>query len=80
LELLDTAEWMRRELRAQLDNFDSTPRGFRLLERIHREGPLTLKDAADGMRRSRQDAPLLAESLEERGWVAWQVETLPRPR
>jgi MarR family transcriptional regulator, 2-MHQ and catechol-resistance regulon repressor len=69
LDLLDTAEMMRNELRGQLDGFGLTVRGFRLLEILYREGPMLMVAAAEKLECSRQNVNFLLERLEARGWV-----------
>lgn len=73
LELLDAAEWMRRELRDQLETFDLTIDGFRLLEVLFREGPMTTENFCERRRCTRQTAASLVAPLEERGWVRFEV-------
>jgi len=69
LDLLDTAERMRSELRGQLDGFGLTVRGFRLLEILYREGPMLTVAVAEKLECSRQNVDFLLERLEARGWV-----------
>jgi hypothetical protein len=38
LDLIDTADWLRGELRVPLESFDLTMGEFRLLEMLNREG------------------------------------------
>src|SRR5690348_1330854 len=44
LDLLDTAEWLRRQFVEQLEAFDLTIDGFRLLDVLYREGPITTEE------------------------------------
>jgi DNA-binding MarR family transcriptional regulator len=69
LELLDTADWLRRELRAQLEAFDLTMAGFRVLEYLYREGPVIKPIAAQTLQFRRENLLVIIERLEERGWV-----------
>jgi DNA-binding MarR family transcriptional regulator len=69
LDLLDAAEWMRRQLRGQFESFDLTPEGFRLLEALYREGPVSVAEAAKRRRYQRQNFDALIGRLVERGWV-----------
>ena len=38
LDVMDTADWFKNELRGPLESFDLTMGGFRLLEMLYREG------------------------------------------
>jgi DNA-binding MarR family transcriptional regulator len=69
LELLDTADWMRRELRAQLEAFDLTMAGFRVLEMLYRDGPVIKPIAAQLLQVRRENLLVIIERLEQRGWV-----------
>jgi len=69
LELLDTAEMIRGELRGQLSGFGLTLRKFRLMEILYREGPTTMVIVADKLLCSRQNLEFISKPLEERGWV-----------
>ena len=44
LDLIDTATWLKHEMRAPLDFFDLTFEGFRVLEMLYREGALTVPE------------------------------------
>lgn len=77
LDLLDTAEWMLVQLRGQLEAFDLTIGGFRLLEMLYREGPMRMSAAAEKRQRSRQNLKAIINRLEERGWVRREVSNLP---
>ena len=72
-EVLDTAEWLRRQLVNQLDAFDVTIDGFRLLEILYREGPITTEEFCRRRRCSRQAFDRLIKPLEERLWVKYEV-------
>jgi DNA-binding MarR family transcriptional regulator len=69
LDLLDTAEMMRNELRGQLDGFGLTLRKFRLMEILYREGPTMMVIVAEKLLCSRQNLEFISKPLEERGWV-----------
>ncbi len=69
IDLLDTAEWFRRKLRGQLETFDLTLQGFRLMEMMYREGSINLMDAARRLGCTRQNMDPLLERLAQRGWV-----------
>jgi DNA-binding MarR family transcriptional regulator len=76
LELLDAAEWIRRQLRAQLESFDLTIDGFRMLEMLRREGPITTEAFCRRRQCKRQSMERLIRPLEERGWVRFEVVSL----
>jgi len=77
LDVIDTAEWLKSELRPPLDSFDLTFGEFRLLELLSRKGPLTVRDAALERKSSRQNVKKGSKHLERRGWVRRVVVTLP---
>lgn len=77
LDLIDTAEWLKSELRAPLDSFDLTFGEFRLLELLDRKGPLTVRDAARERKSSRQNLKKASRRLERRGWARRVVVELP---
>ncbi len=73
LDLIDTANWLKREMRAPLDFFDLTFEGFRVLEMLYREGALTVPDVGRRTGHKRQNMLVILRRLEEPGWVR-QVE------
>ncbi|HUA01775.1 MAG TPA: MarR family transcriptional regulator [Candidatus Aquilonibacter sp.] len=77
LDLIDTAAWLRGELRVPLEAFDLTMPGFRLLELLNREGAQRRKDLPErfGVRRQAMDDVI--ERLEKRNWVGRAIVTLP---
>jgi hypothetical protein len=77
VELLDAAEYMKAKLRFQLESFDLTMQGFRLLEMLYREGPVTVPDAAEKRGCKRQNMDAIVARLEERGWVERAVVRRP---
>ena len=77
LDLIDTAEWLKSELRPPLDSFDLTFGEFRVLELLNRKGPLTVRDAARERKSSRQNLKETSRYLERRGWVRRLVVALP---
>jgi DNA-binding MarR family transcriptional regulator len=77
LDLIDTAEWLKSELRPPLDSFDLTFGEFRVLELLNRTGPLTVRDAARERKSSKQNLKEVSKRLERRGWVRRVVVTLP---
>jgi len=77
LDLLDTADWMRREVRGQMEVLQLTVDGFRVLEMLHREGPTTTVAFCEQRRCSRQGMVRLIRPLQKRGWVQCSAVTLP---
>ena len=77
VELLDAAEYMKGKLRWQLESFDLTMQGFRLLEMLYREGPVTVPDAAEKRGCKRQNMDAIVARLEERGWIERAVVRRP---
>jgi len=77
LDLLDTAEWVERELRGPLASFDLTMAGFRLLEMLYREEIVTVADAARRRGALRQTMDVIVARLVERGWVRRALIALP---
>jgi len=77
LDLLDTADWLKGELRMPLEAFDLTMPGFRLMELLNREGAqkvVTLAERA-GVRRQATDQAI--KRLERRHWVRRAIVALP---
>jgi MarR family transcriptional regulator, 2-MHQ and catechol-resistance regulon repressor len=77
LELLDTAEWFEREMRAPLASFDLTMAGFRLLELLNRVEIMTIPDIARRRGAVRQTIDAIVARLVERGWVRRMLIALP---
>jgi DNA-binding MarR family transcriptional regulator len=75
LELLHTADWLRAELRPQLEAFDLTMAGFRLLEMLYREGTVSQPLAAQELRCRRQNLNVIIAGLEQRRWVQRAITT-----
>jgi DNA-binding MarR family transcriptional regulator len=77
MDLIDTAEWLKGELRTPLESFDLTMGEFRLLDMLHREGALTVPDAARKRKAKRQNMKKMIKHLEERGFVGRRIVALP---
>jgi DNA-binding MarR family transcriptional regulator len=77
LDLIDTADWLKREMRAPLEAFDMTMIEFRLMEMLYREGALTAPDVARRIGRPRQDVQVIIGRLQERGWLGCTTVSLP---
>ncbi|HEX4076005.1 MAG TPA: hypothetical protein VHX49_11450 [Candidatus Acidoferrales bacterium] len=75
LDLIDAAEWFKSQMRAPLESFDLTMRGFRLLIILQQEGarPIT-EPARHGC--SRQNMDMILAPLEARRWVGRVMVTL----
>ena len=69
LDLIDTAEWLKTELRGQMESFGLTFSGLRVLAMLYREGRMALADAARERRCNRQNMDVIVARLERRGWV-----------
>jgi DNA-binding MarR family transcriptional regulator len=67
---------MRRQLRNQVESFDLTIDGFRVLEMLRREGPITTEAFCRQRQCRRQSLERLIRPLEERGWVRFEVVSL----
>jgi len=75
--LLDTADWLKGEVRAPLESFGLTVAEFRLLEVLHREGSLPVVDLARRRGSKWHNVAFLIKGMEERGWVRRVMATLP---
>jgi len=77
LVFLDAAQWMRSQMRAQLESFGLTMGGFRLLELLYREGSISVSDAAELRDCKYQNMVFIVGQLQERGWVHRELVNLP---
>jgi DNA-binding MarR family transcriptional regulator len=77
LDLIDTADWLKREMRAPLDAFDLTMQDFRVMEMLYGDGALTTPDIARRIGRLRQNVEVITARLQERGWVGRKMVSLP---
>ena len=77
MDLLETADWLKGELRVPLESFGLTIGEFRLLELLNREGALTVAGAAKRRRSDLRNMKVVIRRLEERGWVGRMIATLP---
>jgi DNA-binding MarR family transcriptional regulator len=75
--LLDTADWLKAEVRAPLESFGLTLAEFRLLEVLHREGALPVVDLARRRGSKWHNVAAMIEGMEGRGWLRRGVVTLP---
>jgi DNA-binding MarR family transcriptional regulator len=77
IDVLETAEWLKGELRGPLLLFDLTMGEFRLLELLHREGALFVPDVARRRRLHRQAVDVIVKRLSKRGFVMRKIVRLP---
>ena len=75
--LIDTAEWMKTELRGPLAAFDLTMRDFRLLELLYREGALPVKDVGTRLGARRSVLTRMIARTSGLGWTRQIRTTLP---
>ncbi|HKV05939.1 MAG TPA: MarR family transcriptional regulator [Candidatus Acidoferrales bacterium] len=73
LDLVDTADWIRRELVGPLDAFGLTMNEFRLLAMLYRDGPMSVGDAAEKRGCSRQNMHVMIARMEGWGWVRRKI-------
>lgn len=76
LDLLDAAESFKTHMRAPLESFDLTMRGFRLLLILDREGARPVTELAQRQGCSRQNMDTILAPLEKRRWVGRMMVTL----
>ncbi len=77
LDLADTADWIRKQLRGPLETFGLTMEEFRLLLMLYRDGPLTIRVAAARRDRNRQNMHITILRAAEFGWVERRIVRLP---
>lgn len=75
--LIDTADWIKGELRGPLDSFDVTMAEFRVMEILNREGALPLMTVAERRQVRRSNIRRTVGQLERRGWLKRLSVTLP---
>lgn len=76
LDLLDAAESMRHDLGGQLESFDLTIEGFRILEMLYRDGPVTVSAICAKRRCRRPSLLAVTDRLQKRGWLRYEVTVL----
>jgi DNA-binding MarR family transcriptional regulator len=77
MDLIDTADWLRSELRVPLESFDLTMSELRLIELLNRRGALTTLDVMRARKAKRQNVRRMVNRLEKRGWVGQRMVSLP---
>jgi DNA-binding MarR family transcriptional regulator len=75
--LIDTAEWMKTQLRGPLAAFDLTMREFRLLELLYREGALPVRDIGPRLDARRTVVFKIMARTASLGWTRQMTVTLP---
>lgn len=75
--LIDTADWIKGELRGPLDSFDVTMSEFRVMEILNREGALPLTTVAERRQLWRSGVRRTVNRLERRGWLGRRSVMLP---
>jgi len=68
-ELLDAADWLKREVRMPLESFELTLAEFRLLDVLYREGALPVVELARRRGSEWHHVCDLIQQLERRGWL-----------
>ena len=77
MDLIDTAEWLKNELRLPLESFDVTLGEFRTLELLSRKGPLTVNDVSRERRTGIANVKKTSKYFERRGWVRRVIVARP---
>jgi DNA-binding MarR family transcriptional regulator len=77
VDLMDTAEWFKAQMRAPLESFDLTMEGFRLLVLLYREGALPIAEVARRRGCSLPNVHAGVARLEARRWVGRAMVNLP---
>jgi MarR family transcriptional regulator, 2-MHQ and catechol-resistance regulon repressor len=75
--LIDTAEWMKTQLRGPLLTFGVTMREFRLLELLYREGALPVRDLGPRLDARRTVVFKIMARVAQLGWIRQATVTLP---
>ncbi len=77
MEMMDTGDWLKGELRVPLESFDLTMGELRLLELLNRRGALTTRDVMRARKAKKQNVRRMVKHLGKRGWVGERIVTLP---
>jgi len=72
-DLMDTADWMRKVVRGQLEILEVSMEGFRVLELLYRKGPLSLTALARARGCKRQTLFDVVRKLQEQTRVSYEV-------
>jgi DNA-binding MarR family transcriptional regulator len=76
-ELLDTADWLKGEVRVPLDSFGMTLGEFRLLDVLYRDGALPVVDLVRRRGSEWHHVTAMIQRMERHGWVRRARVTLP---
>ena len=76
-ELLDAADWLKREVRVPLESFGMTLTEFRLLQVLHREGAQPVVELARRRGSQWHHVCDMIERLEKHGWLRRMKAELP---
>ncbi|HEX4001975.1 MAG TPA: MarR family transcriptional regulator [Candidatus Acidoferrales bacterium] len=76
-ELLDAADWLKREVRVPLESFEITLAEFRLLDVLYREGALPVVELARRRGSEWHHVCDMIQQLEGRGWLRRTKVRLP---
>ena len=77
LELLDTADWLKGELRIPLASFDITMAELRVMYLLHTEGALPVAEVARRRKCKWNNSVVMIARMERRGWMRRRIVTLP---
>jgi MarR family transcriptional regulator, 2-MHQ and catechol-resistance regulon repressor len=77
VDLLETGEYMRRELKGQMEAFGLTTAAFRVLELLYGEGAMALPTVWRKLGSERRNMRRLVKKLEARGLVEARLGRLP---
>ena len=77
MDFLETADWLKGELRGPLLLYDLSMGEFRLLEMLHREGAMFAPDIARKRRLHKQAVAVIVKRLSKRGFVMRKIVKLP---
>lgn len=77
MDVLETADWLKGELRGPLVLYDLSMGEFRLLELLHREGAMFAPDIARKRRLHKQAVAVIVKRLSKRGFVMRKIVKLP---
>jgi DNA-binding MarR family transcriptional regulator len=76
-QLLDTADWLKAEVRVPLESFELTLTEFRLLHMLHREGALPVVELVRRRGSKWHHVTGVIQLLERRGLLRRAIVTLP---
>ena len=77
VDLMDTGDWIKGELRGPLMSFDLAMGEFRLLELLYREGAMFVSDIARKRGVHRAGVEVTIARLARRGWLAQRIVAVP---